>query len=262
MRREEGQVPLGDGGGSSNTAPRGGLGRRGIVAGVRATMPSARAPPHERGGKSALADRRRDRKTRPEDRSMKKQDPYSTATSETAPAAVQDLQSHWLRVVGRRGFLMGVGAAGAATLPGSALLPSEASARDRDANRLTDGDVAILRFLAAAELIESDLWAQYTELGGVPSDSESPAPLRPRIRVRSRRSRPSRPTTCSPVSQWSSSGRPCGWPGRPTQRVGRSTRRTTSQLVQRPPRHRTGGARRSARRRTARLSRGDLVGLV
>jgi Ferritin-like domain len=105
---------------------------------------------------------------------MKKQDPYSTATSETAPAAVQDLQSHWLRVVGRRGFLMGVGAAGAATLPGSALLASEASARDRDANRLTDGDVAILRFLAAAELIESDLWAQYTELGGVPSDSESP----------------------------------------------------------------------------------------
>jgi hypothetical protein len=32
---------------------------------------------------------------------------------------------------------------------------------------VTKGDVAILRFLAAAELIESDLWTQYTELGGV-----------------------------------------------------------------------------------------------
>jgi hypothetical protein len=32
---------------------------------------------------------------------------------------------------------------------------------------LTRGDVAILRFLAAAELIESDLWTQYAELGGI-----------------------------------------------------------------------------------------------
>jgi hypothetical protein len=32
---------------------------------------------------------------------------------------------------------------------------------------LNKGDVAILRFLAAAELIESDLWLQYAELGGI-----------------------------------------------------------------------------------------------
>jgi len=32
---------------------------------------------------------------------------------------------------------------------------------------LTRGDAAILRFLAAAELIEADLWQQYDELGGV-----------------------------------------------------------------------------------------------
>ena len=32
---------------------------------------------------------------------------------------------------------------------------------------LTKGDVAILRFVAAAELIESDLWTQYAELGGI-----------------------------------------------------------------------------------------------
>jgi hypothetical protein len=38
---------------------------------------------------------------------------------------------------------------------------------------ITDGDVAILRFLAAAEIIETDLWIQYNELGGV-QDSEVP----------------------------------------------------------------------------------------
>ncbi len=38
---------------------------------------------------------------------------------------------------------------------------------------LTRGDVAILRFLAAIEIIESDLWQQYNELGGI-QDSEVP----------------------------------------------------------------------------------------
>jgi hypothetical protein len=36
---------------------------------------------------------------------------------------------------------------------------------------LSQGDAAILRFLAAAEIIESDLWLQYNELGGI-QDSE------------------------------------------------------------------------------------------
>jgi hypothetical protein len=38
---------------------------------------------------------------------------------------------------------------------------------------LPAGDVAILRFLAAAEIIESDLWQQYNELAGI-QDSEEP----------------------------------------------------------------------------------------
>src|SRR5438067_13810265 len=38
---------------------------------------------------------------------------------------------------------------------------------------LTKGDVAILRFLAAAEILETDLWRQYNELGGI-QDSEVP----------------------------------------------------------------------------------------
>ena len=36
----------------------------------------------------------------------------------------------------------------------------------RQGRRLSKGDTAILQFLAAAEIIETDLWQQYTELGG------------------------------------------------------------------------------------------------
>ena len=50
----------------------------------------------------------------------------------------------------------------------------------RASGGLTRGDAAILRFLAAAELIEADLWQQYNELGGiqdpeVPGGTGSPA---------------------------------------------------------------------------------------
>jgi hypothetical protein len=50
---------------------------------------------------------------------------------------------------------------------------------DRGNRALTKGDAAILRFLAAAELIEADLWQQYNELAGiqdtqVPGGSGSP----------------------------------------------------------------------------------------
>src|SRR5438552_131043 len=95
-------------------------------------------------------------------------------THHTRPAAIEengsgaprdeDLQEQWRRVVGRRSFLMGLGVAGAAALPGSALFADNAFA---GGGPLTNGDVAILRLLAAIELIESDLWQQYNELGGV-----------------------------------------------------------------------------------------------
>ncbi len=75
-----------------------------------------------------------------------------------------DLDADWRRVVGRRSFLRGVGMAGAAAVPAGALFASEAKAASRG---ITKGDVAILRLLAAIELIESDLWQQYNELGGV-----------------------------------------------------------------------------------------------
>jgi hypothetical protein len=88
----------------------------------------------------------------------------AAVTAADTGAPEDDVHTLWRRVVGRRTFLKSVGLAGAAALPGSALFASEAAARS---SAITAGDVAILRFLTAAELIESDLWSQYNELGGV-----------------------------------------------------------------------------------------------
>jgi hypothetical protein len=59
-------------------------------------------------------------------------------------------------------------AAGAATL-GAVLGAGQklAFGQEYRDDRLTKGDIAILRFLAAAELLETDLWQQYAELGGI-----------------------------------------------------------------------------------------------
>jgi hypothetical protein len=61
-----------------------------------------------------------------------------------------------------RGALAGA-ALGAAALGDSAFAQDDM--RRHDDRHLDRGDVAILRFLAAAELIEHDLWQQYAELG-------------------------------------------------------------------------------------------------
>ena len=68
----------------------------------------------------------------------------------------------------RRSFLKnGIVAASAATV-GAGMLSKGLSAlgADRDGGGITEGDAAVLRFLAAAEILETDLWQQYTELGG------------------------------------------------------------------------------------------------
>jgi hypothetical protein len=70
----------------------------------------------------------------------------------------------------RRSFLRNLGVGAALLAPGAALLGSASKAlAANDRQRLTLGDVAILQLLAAAELIEADLWQQYKELGGVDS---------------------------------------------------------------------------------------------
>jgi ferritin-like protein len=71
----------------------------------------------------------------------------------------------------RRAFLRGSLAAGAGTI-GLGLLgniPSTKASR----GGLTPNDAALLRFAAAAELLEADFWIQYNELGGI-QDSEVP----------------------------------------------------------------------------------------
>ena len=75
----------------------------------------------------------------------------------------------------RRSFIKhGVLAAGGAGI-GLGLLDGRHAARagDDGYGGPTQGDIAILQFLAAVELIESDLWLQYAELGGV-QDKELP----------------------------------------------------------------------------------------
>src|ERR1700689_4725279 len=70
------------------------------------------------------------------------------------------------RSVGRRSFMKGSLLAGGAVV-GAGLLSNATLLRAQESGSLNKGDVAILRFLAAAELIESDLWTQYAELGGL-----------------------------------------------------------------------------------------------
>src|SRR5258708_27957307 len=68
-------------------------------------------------------------------------------------------------VVGRRSFPKGLGATGAVLVPATALLATKARASGDDGGgKLSKGDASILRFLAAAEILESDLWEQYWEL--------------------------------------------------------------------------------------------------
>ena len=78
----------------------------------------------------------------------------------------------------RRVFIStGVIAAGVATAgtmwPGGAKAAFAQSLNQDNQTKLLKGDVAILRFLAAAELIESDLWQQYAELGGVTEGTQN-----------------------------------------------------------------------------------------
>ena len=81
------------------------------------------------------------------------------------------------RGANRRSFLKkGIVVAGAATV-GAGLLGTRLSVfaeePEEGSGSLTAGDAAILRFLAAAEILETDLWVQYNELGGI-QDSEVP----------------------------------------------------------------------------------------
>ena len=81
----------------------------------------------------------------------------------------------------RRSFLRnGIGVAGALTVGAEVLgnglsaFAKEQEGREEHSGRLTRGDAALLRFAAAAEILETDFWVQYNELGGVPNTKEVP----------------------------------------------------------------------------------------
>ena len=72
------------------------------------------------------------------------------------------------RFISRRSFLGKSLAVGAGTIGGAGLLTSIRTAEA--SGSLTPGDAALLRFAAAAEILEADFWIQYNELGGIQDD--------------------------------------------------------------------------------------------
>lgn len=104
---------------------------------------------------------------------MKKGSSPANGSPEGMASAAENVSSHPWGGVQRRSFLRGVGMAGLALSAGTILadqLGADALHDPDKSGSLTKGDAAILRFLAAAEIIETDLWLQYAELGGVQSD--------------------------------------------------------------------------------------------
>jgi hypothetical protein len=81
------------------------------------------------------------------------------------PEAVPDSDG---RRFGRRSFVKSMALGAVSFLPAKALLadPGHQPHEDRG---ISEGDAAILRFLAAAEILETDLWQQYTEFVNVDS---------------------------------------------------------------------------------------------
>ncbi len=91
---------------------------------------------------------------------------------------MEDMWSSMKAAINRRSFVKnGLAAAGVATV-GAGLLADSPSVLAQEgpeehSGRLTPGDAALLRFAAAAEILETDFWVQYNELGGI-QDSEVP----------------------------------------------------------------------------------------
>lgn len=96
----------------------------------------------------------------------------ATASSETNASPSESPSKIGLK---RRSFLKGMGMAGAALSAGPLFATmTETEAQAQSPKSLTPGDAAILRFVAAAELLETDLWVQYAELGGVTAGKQNP----------------------------------------------------------------------------------------
>jgi len=82
-----------------------------------------------------------------------------------------------LRPAGRRTLLRGAGIMAGAALSGRLLVGEAGAQTVTRGSRPSQGDIDVLRFLAAAELIEADLWLQYAELGGLSTRAANPYQL-------------------------------------------------------------------------------------
>jgi hypothetical protein len=67
----------------------------------------------------------------------------------------------------KKGLIASAAGAGIALLGGGASALAQIDDSEPDHGSLTKGDVALLRFAAAAEILEADFWLQYNELGGI-----------------------------------------------------------------------------------------------
>jgi len=91
--------------------------------------------------------------------------------SNSNPTTAEEVTFPEKKAFNRRSFLRNSVVAGAAVTAGSAILGNVPSVLAQETHgHLTRGDAAILRWLAAAEIIESDLWLQYQELAGTQDD--------------------------------------------------------------------------------------------
>lgn len=103
---------------------------------------------------------------------MKRENLPSTGLSEQATQPSKNERTS--SVLNRRSFLRKSVVAGATATVGAGIMATGVSAFGQSSKgpAITSGDIAILRFLAAAELLETDLWQQYTELGGTQDGEE------------------------------------------------------------------------------------------
>src|SRR5258708_16715917 len=103
--------------------------------------------------------------------------PVAELSETTTMPTAEEVSSHEKGIVNRRSFMRHSLVAGAAATVGAGILANSNFAVAQGASgKLTKGDVSILQFLAAAEIIESDLWLQYQELGGVQDDEGATLP--------------------------------------------------------------------------------------
>lgn len=97
-----------------------------------------------------------------------------TSPMSSQPQSVENQTEYRINApVNRRSFLKNSAVAGAGAVGAGLLATSKNVLAEENHGHLTRGDAALLRFAAAAEILETDFWVQYNELAGV-QDNEFP----------------------------------------------------------------------------------------